>query len=571
METRANYILIGAFTLAALIGTLAFFIFLASVKIDRRYNYYGILFDDVSGLDSAGDVLFNGISVGSVTNLRIYEKDPSKVFTEIRVDATTPVFRDTVAQLQSQGVTGVAYISLSGGTPDSPRLRTDDGTLPIIPSERSTVQALIEDAPDVLQQAKDLLAQLQTLTGPENRALVTAILGNVAESSGRLNQAIDDFSSITGTVRDATDQITQFTGRLDAIGATLTTTLEQADATFAAAKTAFDTANTTIAGSATAIESAQGAFAQAQVIMTDQVPGILARVTDTVDQTNAAIADLSVRTGATIDSFGQTANLMNARLTELETTLSDATLAFAAVTEASDGFTTLVYGDGAALVAESRAVLADAKTALGTVETVMRDDVPAIVADIRAAVTTATNAVDKIAINVTNATGGLEPLRAEAQATLTSANALFTQAQTTLTALETTLSGADDTLTAAETAFGTATGVMNTDLGPVLADIRTASDRISTAVEDVTADVPAITQSLQDLIARADAVVAQVQAAVAAASPGIADFAGSGLPELNRLAVEARGLVTTLNGLVRRIDSNPARFLLDDRVPEYRR
>ena len=74
---------------------------------------YGILLDDVSGLDAAGAVTYNGIAVGSVIGLRIFEDDPSKVFTIIEVDAATPVSTATIAQLQSQGVTGVAFISLS--------------------------------------------------------------------------------------------------------------------------------------------------------------------------------------------------------------------------------------------------------------------------------------------------------------------------------------------------------------------------------------------------------------------------------------------------------------------------
>lgn len=103
METRANFILIGVFTLLAIVGTLGFLIWLASVQIDRRYATYGILFDDVSGLDPSGDVGFNGISVGRVIGLRIYEEDASKVFTTVEIDAATPVRANIIAQLQSQG------------------------------------------------------------------------------------------------------------------------------------------------------------------------------------------------------------------------------------------------------------------------------------------------------------------------------------------------------------------------------------------------------------------------------------------------------------------------------------
>lgn len=137
METRANYILIGAFTLLSILGTLAFFIWLASVQVNKQYQSYGILFEDVSGLDPSGDVSFNGISVGRVIGLRIAEEDPSKVFTTIEIEAATPIRSDTIAQLQSQGVTGVAYISLSGGTPAAPPLVENSEGWQIIPSRRS--------------------------------------------------------------------------------------------------------------------------------------------------------------------------------------------------------------------------------------------------------------------------------------------------------------------------------------------------------------------------------------------------------------------------------------------------
>ncbi|MDP5359028.1 MAG: MlaD family protein, partial [Paracoccaceae bacterium] len=91
METRANYILIGAFTLLAMIGTLGFFVWLASVQIDRQYATYGILFDDVSGLDPSGDVFFNGISVGRVIGIEIDSQDPSRVLTTVEISAATPV------------------------------------------------------------------------------------------------------------------------------------------------------------------------------------------------------------------------------------------------------------------------------------------------------------------------------------------------------------------------------------------------------------------------------------------------------------------------------------------------
>ena len=119
METRANFVLIGAFTLFGIVGSLGFFLWLAKVEIDRQYAYYDILFDNVSGLGEAGDVRYNGLPVGQVVLLALDHDDPSKVRVQIEINAETPVKTDTVATLELQGVTGVSYVALAGGAPEA--------------------------------------------------------------------------------------------------------------------------------------------------------------------------------------------------------------------------------------------------------------------------------------------------------------------------------------------------------------------------------------------------------------------------------------------------------------------
>lgn len=571
METRANYILIGIFTLLSILGTLAFFIWLASVQVNKQYQTYGIRFEDVSGLDPSGDVSFNGISVGRVIGLRIDVNDPSKVFTTIEIEADTPIRADTIAQLQSQGVTGVAYISLSGGTPAAPPLIANADGWIIIPSRRSNMQTLVQDAPDLLAEATKLLEQFQALTGPENQEHVANILRNLDASSGRLEQTLNDFSEISGTVRDATVQITSFTDRLDAIGASVAKTLEQADGTLVAATGAFETADRAMAGSLDAVGSAKETFDQAKFILSNQVPDIVAQVAKAASLTTAAITDLQARSGATLDGFKQTADLLNARLVELEGSLKEANTAFTAVTEASNSFDQLVDGDGTLLVSEARVVLADAKTAISKIEAVVLNDVPAIMTDIRTGVASASKAIDAVAANLTGLTDRFDPIAEETQQAITSANALFIKAQSSLTTIDATLKTAEGALGSAQTTFDAASEVLDTDFAPMMTDIRTASMQISQAVTDVTKDMPVITSEVRALIARSDAVVRQIQTAVSQSAPGIGDFASKGLPELTRLAAEARRLVNTLSDLTRRIERDPARFILDGRVPEYRK
>ena len=571
METRANYILIGIFTLLSILGTLAFFIWLASVQVNKQYETYGILFNDVSGLDPSGDVLFNGISVGRVIGLRIAEADPSKVFTTIEVEAETPIRSDTVAQLQSQGVTGVSYISLSGGTPASPLLRENEQGQKIIPSRRSNLQSLVEDAPDLVLEATHLLEQFQTLAGPENQAYVTNILRNLDTASGRLNEALTDFSDISGTVRDATLQISGFTDRLDVIGASVATTLEQADSTLVAATSAFEQADTVLEGSVKAIDSAGDVFDQARTLLTDQVPEILTQLSEAATLTNAAIIDLQSRSGTTLDGFSETAGLLNARLAELEGSLKEANVAFLAVTEASDSFDQLIDGDGTLMIAEARAVIADTKATVAAIQAIVENDVPTIMTDIRAGVASARKAVEDVSANISTFTNRIDPMAEDAQKAIVSANALFVKAETSLSTLDETLNVAEEALGSAQITFDAATEVLGTDLGPMITDIRSASDQITRAVTDVANDMPAITADLRALIARSDAVARQIQIAVGQSAPGIGDFASRGLPELTRLAAEARTLLNTLGTLSRKIERDPARFILDGRVPDYRK
>ncbi len=133
METRARYVLIGIFTLASILATLGFLLWLAKVQLDRTYAEYDILFTSVEGLGRASPVRYNGVDVGEVLNIAVDAEDPSLVRVRIQLAATTPVRTDTKAQVASQGVTGVSYVSLSGGAAPEPLTAEGDQWPPVIP------------------------------------------------------------------------------------------------------------------------------------------------------------------------------------------------------------------------------------------------------------------------------------------------------------------------------------------------------------------------------------------------------------------------------------------------------
>lgn len=226
METRARYVLVGLFTLLSLLGALGFILWLAKVEIDRTYSQYDIRFDSAAGLGVASAVQYNGIDVGRVLTIMLDRQDPSLVRVRIEIYASTPVRSDTMAVLASQGVTGVSYVSLEGGSASSPPLLADDpGMVPVIASKPSLVQGLITDAPDLLAEAISLMRDIRGFTTTENKAAITAILQNVEQATARIDQMAT---------------------RTEGVMVTAQATLERADAALAEAQQAFATGNQVI-------------------------------------------------------------------------------------------------------------------------------------------------------------------------------------------------------------------------------------------------------------------------------------------------------------------------------------
>ncbi len=133
-KTRARFVLIGLFTLLGFLGGLGFILWLAKVQLDRTYAQYDIVFSTVAGLSSTGAVRYNGIDVGKVLGMAQDRADPALVRVRIEIYASTPIRTDTIATLASQGVTGVSFIALEGGSADAERLLpVPPATVPVHP------------------------------------------------------------------------------------------------------------------------------------------------------------------------------------------------------------------------------------------------------------------------------------------------------------------------------------------------------------------------------------------------------------------------------------------------------
>src|SRR5689334_12657241 len=134
METKANYVLIGAFTIAVAVFGLLFSLWAAKYSSDRSWQEYKVVFNEpVTGLAAGGSVQYNGIAVGTVPRLGLSRQDPRRVEALLKIGADVPVKVDTRAKLSQQGITGSPFIQLTGGNPGTPRLLPrDNDDVPVI-------------------------------------------------------------------------------------------------------------------------------------------------------------------------------------------------------------------------------------------------------------------------------------------------------------------------------------------------------------------------------------------------------------------------------------------------------
>lgn len=204
MEIKSNNILIGVFTILTIVGAFLVILWVSGVQLNRQFAYYKIIFDgSVSGLSESGAVQYNGLPVGRVRELYLMERNPNKVIAIIEVDARTPVKEDSVAQLELSGLTGVAFIQLTGGSPDSAELVPREGQdYPIIRAAPSSLQDLLRSGPETLQSANELLKEINKIV-VENQQAVNESLANVAIMSKALADSSDDVTKALKQLSEA--------------------------------------------------------------------------------------------------------------------------------------------------------------------------------------------------------------------------------------------------------------------------------------------------------------------------------------------------------------------------------
>ncbi|MBS1139841.1 MAG: hypothetical protein H6R13_1294 [Proteobacteria bacterium] len=183
METKVNYTVVGAFVLVLGAVLVAALLWLASGgAFQKKYDLYAAIMDEsVAGLNLNAPVKYNGVDVGKVRQIELDPSNPERVNLLFAIERGTPIKEDTVAVLKTQGLTGIAYVELSGGADQAPLLRAAEGSeYPVIRTKPSLSARLDNVLTSVLAKLDSTSNNLNAILSVENQAAFKSTLADLA-------------------------------------------------------------------------------------------------------------------------------------------------------------------------------------------------------------------------------------------------------------------------------------------------------------------------------------------------------------------------------------------------------
>lgn len=218
METRANYVAIGAFVFVVIFAAFTFIFWLGSTA-DRTKNVnVKIIFPGaVTGLSQGSQVVFNGIKIGDVGALNFDPNDPKVVVATVRIDPTAPLRKDVKATLGYQGLTGVAYVELFGGTNQAASLFEGlNGAEPVIYADRSAFEDIVQGARNILSEADETLRTIEEVIAG-NRDEIDQTIKNIKVFSDALAANSDGVQTFMSSMSTTGEALTKLSGRLEGL------------------------------------------------------------------------------------------------------------------------------------------------------------------------------------------------------------------------------------------------------------------------------------------------------------------------------------------------------------------
>ena len=223
MKGKTNYALVGLFVLLLTLTLIGGVLWLGAGGPGRAYDQYLVYMEEsVSGLSRDNAVKYHGVDVGRVRRISLASNHDAQVSLLLQIDKETPIREDTVATLEAQGLTGLAYINLMGGSQHSPLLKAQDGQpYPVIRNRPSTRRRLDLTVTELASNLTGISAQLKVLLSDENQRHISRTLAQIDELSGALagrsesmTGSLDDLAETLRNTRESSAGLTALVSQL---------------------------------------------------------------------------------------------------------------------------------------------------------------------------------------------------------------------------------------------------------------------------------------------------------------------------------------------------------------------
>jgi phospholipid/cholesterol/gamma-HCH transport system substrate-binding protein len=224
METKVNYALVGAFVLLLSLAIVASVLWVSAGGTRRKdYDtYLAYSNESVSGLNRQAPVKYKGVVVGSVQEIGLDPEDPQRVRLELAIEHGVPIKQDTVAVLTLQGLTGIAFLDLAGGSKDSPLLvPTQPGAYPVIATRPSLFRRLDTQATALVADLNLTAKSINRLLDDDTRAALQrtirdldSVVHEIAGRSSLIDAALVDAAKTAQNSARASEQLAELTRQI---------------------------------------------------------------------------------------------------------------------------------------------------------------------------------------------------------------------------------------------------------------------------------------------------------------------------------------------------------------------
>lgn len=198
MDTKVNYTLIGAFVLILFSVIVIGIIWLSRGLTVEHYSFYRVYMEEsVSGLNVDGAVEYNGVNVGTVSEIKINQRNPRLVELLLSIKDGTPITHATVATLSGRGLTGIVYVALKDSGTDLTPLTADPGQkYPVIKTAPSLFSRLDTGLEKINTSLYKLSTAVQTLLDEENQRSIKQTLMHLDEVTAALAAEGEQFKTL---------------------------------------------------------------------------------------------------------------------------------------------------------------------------------------------------------------------------------------------------------------------------------------------------------------------------------------------------------------------------------------